>query len=232
MYNSNYKWIRDEININDLPLNVKVFRHLSYDIVRRIRTFDGLRTTHHWFECLEPFMKNKKKTVKILEIGSHEGQSTCWFLKHIINSNSNNKIVCCDPQYVSHWGGVAYKDIFEYNLSNHLKNSDSLELYKGLSYKYYETQSENHRQFDIIYIDGCHDYPEVSIDIKNCHNLLKKNGVIIVDDYDKTYADTKTKDPSKWCDGVKKAIDEFLNIVDSDYKILHKKYQIIIQKLI
>jgi predicted O-methyltransferase YrrM len=38
-------------------------------------------------------------------------------------------------------------------------------------------------KFDLVYIDGCHRYQEVKEDLLNCWGKVKKEGVIILDDF-------------------------------------------------
>lgn len=45
-------------------------------------------------------------------------------------------------------------------------------------------------KFDMVFVDGGHDHPIPYEDIKNSLKLLDKGGLIIVDDYCKTYGST------------------------------------------
>ena len=47
----------------------------------------------------------------------------------------------------------------------------------SVNYLYFETQ-----KYDLIWVDGAHGYPVVSIDILNSLKLLDKNGYLICDD--------------------------------------------------
>ena len=38
-------------------------------------------------------------------------------------------------------------------------------------------------KFDVIYVDGCHDFANVYVDGKFSSNLLKKDGIVMFDDY-------------------------------------------------
>jgi hypothetical protein len=84
--------------------------------------------------------------------------------------------------------------------------------------------------FDIIYIDGNHQYEYVLQDLKMSYEKLSENGLIIGDDYD--------LDMSKWCKrgGVKGAVKDFtdsmgLSFYFIDSKISGNTGQYVIKKL-
>ena len=54
-------------------------------------------------------------------------------------------------------------------------------------------------KIDYVFLDGGHDYDTVKNDLNNCIEVVKRNGTILCDDYNLSYAP-----------GVKKAIDEFV----------------------
>ena len=54
-------------------------------------------------------------------------------------------------------------------------------------------------KIDYDFLDGGHDYETVKNDLNNCIEVVNKNGTILCDDYNLSYAP-----------GVKKAIDEFV----------------------
>ncbi len=54
-------------------------------------------------------------------------------------------------------------------------------------------------KIDYVFLDGGHDYDTVKNDLENCIDVVKKNGTILCDDYNLSYAP-----------GVKKAIDEYV----------------------
>ena len=60
-------------------------------------------------------------------------------------------------------------------------------------------------KIDFVFLDGGHDYETVKNDLNNCIDVIKKNGTILCDDYNLSYAP-----------GVKKAIDEFVK--DNNFK--------------
>ena len=66
---------------------------------------------------------------------------------------------------------------------------------------------------DYIFIDGGHDYNTVKNDLEYSKRFLSKEGVILCDDYDLTYAP-----------GVKKAIDEFVSDNNCKHQIILERF--------
>ena len=56
-------------------------------------------------------------------------------------------------------------------------------------------------KIDYVFLDGGHDYETVKNDLNNCIEVINKNGTILCDDYNLSYAP-----------GVRKAIDECVKI--------------------
>ena len=65
-------------------------------------------------------------------------------------------------------------------------------------------------KIDYVFLDGGHDYNTVKNDLNNCVEVINKNGTVLCDDYNLSYAP-----------GVKKAIDEFVKINNFKCDILH-----------
>jgi len=77
------------------------------------------------------------------------------------------------------------------------KFKDNISLLKGNSNKL--LKKIDMRKIDFVFLDGGHDYSTVISDLNSCIDVINKNGIILCDDYDLSYAP-----------GVKKAIDEFV----------------------
>ena len=83
----------------------------------------------------------------------------------------------------------------------------------------------NDQEFDVIYIDGSHYAPDVLEDCKNSWSVLKKNGILILDDYFwKGYAKIE-ENPAF-------AINQFLKEANNKYEVANfSKYQLFLRKL-
>ena len=65
-------------------------------------------------------------------------------------------------------------------------------------------------KIDYVFLDGGHDYETVKNDLNCCSEVVDNNGTILCDDYNLSYAP-----------GVKKAIDEFVDVKNYSFEILH-----------
>ena len=88
------------------------------------------------------------------------------------------------------------------------KFKNNVQLYKG--YSDTELPKIDMANIDMIFLDGGHSYETVKSDISIILKNIKKDKIIICDDYDQTTY------------GVKKAVDEFKNQV-SEIKELNKR---------
>lgn len=125
--------------------------------------------------CNDVFLENIYNMLKlikpknILEIGFNGGHSACCFL----NSNPLAKMYTFD---ICRWG-------IEEKAESVLKNYFDIDLIKGNSvYTVPEFLSKTNLFFDLIFIDGCHDYDVVLSDIKNTMSFLNSDGLMIIDD--------------------------------------------------
>ena len=63
---------------------------------------------------------------------------------------------------------------------NLISFQDRTEILRLTSDKFFE---KNKKEFDIIYIDGSHHSKDVKKDFENSIKIIKKNGIIILDDF-------------------------------------------------
>lgn len=70
--------------------------------------------------------------------------------------------------------------------------------------------ARKHVKFDLIYIDGSHDYDDVVTDIRYAYPLLRSGGIMVGDDY-----------CEHW-DGVRMAVDSFVD--DEGLTMEHRQY--------
>jgi predicted O-methyltransferase YrrM len=197
--------------------------------------------TNNWFQSaaknnwdlLIPQIDPKK----ILEIGSNEGQATCYLINKL-SSRHPIEIHVIDPwESYDELQGVNMNDVerrfdhntslaissakFECNLIKHKEVSDT-----GLA-KMLVNDKRNY--FDFIYIDGAHKAPQVLFDAVAAFRLTKIGGYIAFDDYLWSEKLPNGKDLLR-CP--KPAIDAFTNLYCQKLNILSAPlYQLYIQKI-
>ena len=174
----------------------------------------------HWF-CnseLKNYILNNvdlNNSYKILEIGSFEGCSSCFFSDILLN-NKDSFMICIDP-FISDGCNVVdnndLKNKFYSNIKKTMNNKKIIveEKYSDDFYKDYDGDNK----FNFIYIDGEHSDKQIIIDLENCFNLLEINGIMWCDDYN-----------NNWINTFKKWINENNSCIE----IIHTGYQLGIVK--
>ena len=167
----------------------------------------------------------------ILEIGCHEGRSTCWMLENLLAENG--AITCIDPfanEPLSAFRNEhppenrIIEQIFLHNTDLARQPGQKIRLMPTLSfYALAELITEN-AQFDFIYVDGSHSADEVLADAVMAFGLLKKNGYMIFDDY-LWMAATDSLDRPKM------SIDAFVNMFQKHIEVKLINYQLVIKKV-
>ena len=161
-----------------------------------------------WFEI---FKKNNllNKDINILEIGSFEGMSVLFFDRYLKVKNLYS---------------VDFKknDNFLYNISG-LKN---INFFNMKSDDFFKKKLDIN--FDVIYVDGSHYSIDVFNDLTNSDLLLKKGGILIIDDLLLDFS--IRKEGYKFYEEVMGGI--FLFLKDKrNYKFLYTGHQLILKKI-
>lgn len=155
--------------------------------------------TVDWFSPNIPVWKqllDQTNPAKIIEIGSFEGRSACFLIEYL-SQKYNLEIHCVDT-----WeGGIEHKDggaapqkmseiegRFHHNINfakSHAPNAVQIVIHKGYSDtllpKIITSGFSNY--FDLAYIDGSHQAPDVLADAISCFKLLRVGGLMFFDDY-------------------------------------------------
>lgn len=200
----------------------------------------GYEFTQDWFSGFIPIWEEllaQIKPSKILEIGSFEGRSTSYLIE------TSGAVKDLEVHCVDTWeGGVEHAEIdmpaveqrFSKNTSLAIESAAhkvNLIVYKKPSHlALTELISSGHASsFDLIYVDGSHQAPDVLSDAVLSFHLLRTGGLLIFDDYLLTLAPPGKEDPFNM---PKPAIDSFVNIYQRKLRILSAHlYQIYTQKI-
>lgn len=193
----------------------------------------GYQFTQDWFSRnINIWEQNLSKfanlPVSVLEIGSWEGRSTCWLLEHILTHDSAS-ITCIDTFEGSiehkHWFDETYiksiEERFDFNIAK-TGASEKVKKIVGSSQDLMRSLPLN--SYDILYIDGSHLASDVLRDAVLGWDLVKVGGLIIFDDYDFSF-------PQNVSQNTKIGIDAFIDAFCNKITVVHKSYQVIIEKI-
>ncbi len=140
---------------------------------------DALHTL--WFLLFREF-----KPANFLEVGVFRGQTTSLAALLSRLGRSNCEVFGISPFTPAGDSVSKYRTNVDY-LSDTLANFKHFALPAPTLLKAYSTDPQavqliQSRQWDMIYIDGSHDYEVVCVDWKVCSESLKPGGVVILDD--------------------------------------------------
>ena len=181
--------------------------------------------SNRWFQAVKPVwdqLLTHLKPAKILEIGSFEGASTCYLIEKM-GAQHPLELHCIDNWQggIEHQAdGTAAADMNEVERRFHsniaLAKANATEpvdivLHKSQSDLALASLMANGKldYFDMIYIDGSHQAPDVLFDAVVSFKLLAINGLMIFDDYTWSENLPQGKDILR-CP--KPAIDAFVNL--------------------
>jgi predicted O-methyltransferase YrrM len=184
-------------------------------------SFTADQVSHHvpiWKQHLSEM--RGKENIHLLEVGSFEGRSAIWFLQNVLTHPSSTA-TCVDLFRVQHAPFCMREIRFDHNIAASGFSSRVTKV-KARSQELLKLLRED--TYNIIYIDGSHSAADVQSDASLSWPLLKRNGIIIFDDYL-----WHLEWPVEWRPQM--AIDNFLSSVGSQLEILHKGYQVIGKRL-
>ena len=158
-----------------------------------------------------------------VEIGSFEGRGSVLIHNYLCN-NENSKLYCIDPfddEYVKGNEKMAFwNQACKGQLGRFRNNTSTLnkmiEL-KGTSDTMIDNLEDN--SIDFVYIDGDHSPEQVYKDAVNMFAKMKKNGIILFDDYLWKMNGVETKI----------GIDKFLDEYAGKFNLLLKNWQLAIR---
>lgn len=190
--------------------------------------------THDWFNGVGPIIwpgilkeLKGKPNINFLEIGSFEGRSAVWLIENIL-TDPTSTLTCIDTFQGSREHpdmNVNLNSLFShFQVNIHESGAyDRVRVMIGRSDDMLPILITEKKQFEFVYIDGSHNSWDVLFDTVCSFKLLKKEGVIVFDDYrwPATY-------PEHQKPGI--AIDSFLKCFKDQYQILSDQYQLIIKK--
>jgi len=146
--------------------------------------FGELAFSWHWYLLVNEMPSN----FKFLEIGVYKGRvlALIQLLSNLLNKNA--KIwgitpLSCDGDKYSNYNDEDYLNAIKTSFINSNVSCENTQIIQGYSQNDYSiNKAKENMNYDIIFIDGCHDYEIVCLDIKNYSNMLKSGGYLVFDD--------------------------------------------------
>lgn len=139
----------------------------------------------HWQDIFEKTGKKNGDRLQILEIGAYEGRATTWLIDNMLD-HPQSVILACD----TFEGSVEHNDDQKKDLIRRFSDNiiiskfpEKVAVRQEDSRTFLPFLVLNNYRFDIIYVDGSHETPDVIADGFHAFMLLNKGGVIIFDDY-------------------------------------------------
>lgn len=131
-------------------------------------------------ELFELITNNLSGKLKIAEIGIYQGRSTALICVNLINKGFDFEYHAIDHFEGSpeHMKGIDYETITRENLK---PIEGLINIYRNDSISQSKMYEDDY--FDIVYIDGAHDYNSVKNDILSWLPKVKTGGYICGDDY-------------------------------------------------
>ena len=173
-----------------LDIQKEIFTKLKLSYENGLNLFDkiyseqlikiGKPSSQH--QVLFSSISLNKKIKTILEIGTFDGNN----IKFLSTLFPKASIVSVDLEddnklFTKSYGRDDQRkraSFIEYR-NTVLNTCENVEFIKKNSIKYL---FDNKKNFDLIWIDGAHGYPFVTIDITNCLKVLSSDGFLICDD--------------------------------------------------
>jgi predicted O-methyltransferase YrrM len=203
----------------------------GHSVARRFQeeVVDPGAFTVNWFmpsiPVWEPFVHELEgEAANVLEIGSFEGLSACYFLWRLPDA----QVTCVDT-----FGGNPEHDTFGYSVSNleqvfdrnvALVDAGRVRKLIGESRRVLPDLTAQPVRFDLVFVDGSHEGLDVLVDASLSWQLLAPNGLLIFDDYEWAM---RGQDPLL---RPGPAIDAFIHMVEDHCDVLVRETQVILRR--
>ncbi|MGI0489419.1 glycosyltransferase [Pantanalinema rosaneae CENA516] len=195
----------------------------------------GYQFTQDWFSINLPVWEKyltplaNTPELRVLEIGSWEGRSTCWLVDHVL-THPTARLTCIDTFEGGVENKAAYDDQFlktiEQRFDFNIAHTASPEkVRKAVGQSQLVLRSLIPDFYHLVYIDGSHIASDVLEDTLLTWGLVKVGGMIVFDDYGFNFPQGIAENPPRV------AIDAFMKVFSSKIKLIHQGYQVILEKI-
>ena len=135
-------------------------------------------------QCLQLYIQeyHKPKTkFNILEIGLAYGTSSIIMLNQLLKLKGKVDYTVIDANQTEQWKSIGYNHMKQYIQHKNKNNKKNIKIELIEDYSQI-AMSKLRKKYNFIFIDGSHDEKIVIQDLENSHKILKKNGLVILDD--------------------------------------------------
>ena len=194
--------------------------------------------TRDWFSANIPawdLIFAEQKPRHILEVGSFEGRSACHTIERLAALYPGSASLTCIDNWI---GGQEHRDAggfyqavmsdaerrFDHNTRVALEKVNNRVTLRKIKQNSRDALAQflvarPLAQFDLIFIDGSHEAPDVLADGVLAFPLLRVGGTLIFDDYIWSDQSPQQRDPLRM---PKPAIDAFVNIYQRKIEFYHR----------
>jgi len=194
--------------VHDIPTGSKIIFQNVLSLLKRVNNPKILEIGTYVGTSIIEMLKNNNATATVID---------CWQLSPLEQTNikkySNNKATI----------ETAY-DVFIKNIEN-ANVKDRITIIRDDSCSALNNLLRNNEYFDFIYVDGSHKCLDTHYDLILSWNVLKKNGILAIDDYEWSVNDSILESPEI-------GINHFLDKYKKEYVILSKLYRIFLRKIV
>lgn len=150
-----------------------------FDLSNKHSFLDNASSSEH--QILLCAISEKQHINNILEIGTYDGSNSFLISKLFPKSRIDTiDLPDDDVTFRKIYGRQDYNKFKKLNETRDkiLKENNNINFIQKNSVKL----TEESKKYDLIWIDGAHGYPVVTIDIINALRLINRNGIILCDD--------------------------------------------------
>jgi predicted O-methyltransferase YrrM len=191
----------------------------------------GERAREKFENAIEHFnLNNKNEIPLVLEVGTYSGTSLLNIVSRIPNSVGVgiDRWEDYDEDNISILQSIKTNNVersFNHNIQV-FGLEDRIKGIKGDSAESLMVLCKNNQVFDFIYVDGSHKCLDVYLDLFLSWKLLRKGGILAIDDYKYNFNKIEEQPYEYPFEGV----NHFLKKYEKEYTILSKDYRVFIEK--
>lgn len=180
-YSEKYFLIKQQENFKKKKLSRSQGLLILNQLKKKYPQLNSSMTSEH--SLIFCSLKHSKKKIKnILEIGTYDGANSLLlsilFPNSIIDTYDLKKT---ESSFQNIYGRNNKKSLREF-IQTRTKNLKKLKNVNFIEKNSISLIEYNKNKYDLIWIDGAHNFPTIAIDIANSLRLVNKNGIILCDD--------------------------------------------------